>query len=1035
MKKIIKLLISMPSMGLLLIVYATAMAIATFIENDYGAPVARHIIYDSRWFELIQLSLVIIMIGNVFVYKLFRKKKLSILVFHLAFIIILIGAATTRYFGYEGVMHIREGKMTNQFVSDKSYLQIWEPENEDKLILDQDVFVSPYIKNKFSKNININGKSVSIVLEKVIPNAEQTIIKADDGHPVIDLVFAGRDGLKSHFLEDKGSIKLKGVEFYLNSDIGDSTVNFFIEKEKLYVYSSYETHTLSMQGETDTVFQPNIKHEIQARQLYAINNAKFVVKSFSERAIINYVIGDIRNGIISNTLIFSISSGDDKKEVSLVHFNREIGQAAFVDLNGAKLKLSYGVKEMKLPFALKLRDFQLDRYPGSQSPSSFASEVTLIDNSKNINEDYRIFMNNVLAYKGYRFYQSSYDEDEKGTVLSVNHDKAGTVITYCGYFLLVLGMIWSLIQKNSFFAELSRRMSAIRIKRNNIIALITFMFLFGAQEVYSQDIRKMHYDKEHSKVFGELLIQDHTGRIKPINTLSNELLRKISRKEKWDDFNSNQVFLGMIFNPDYWKGVRMIKVGHADLIKKLGVEDNYVSFNDLVSPDKGVYKLKQDAEKAFAKQVAQRDKYDKEVIAVDERLNISYQIYSLQYLKVFPVPGDISKSWVTPIDYRNIKDSINQEFVRTAFSKYFAEISKAWLDNNWSEATTSLESIKVFQKQHAAEILPSDIKVKMEVHYINFNIYKRIFKYYGLVGFVFLIILFIGILNPKLKLSTATIVFAILLGILFLLHTYGLGLRWYISGHAPFSNSYESMIYIAWATMLAGFIFMKKSPITLAVTAILASITLMVANLSWMNPEITNLVPVLKSLWLTIHVSVITASYGFLALGALIGLLSLITMIFASKKNVDRLDLTISELTNVNHMALIIGLYLLTIGTFLGAVWANESWGRYWGWDPKETWALISIIVYSFIVHTRFIPLFNNKFSFNFLSLIGFSSILMTYFGVNYYLSGLHSYAQGDPVPIPDFTYYLVVFIFVISLMAFVNSKKIILSSERKDLK
>lgn len=1033
MKKIIKLLISMPFMGLLLMVYASAMAIATFIENDYGSAIARHIIYDSWWFELIHLSLVINMIGNIFVYKLVRKQKLSILIFHLAFIIILIGAATTRYFGYEGVMHIREGKTINQFISDKSYLQIWEPENENKLIFDQAVFVSPYIKNKFSKKVNLNGESVSVVLKKVIPNAQQAIVEVDDGFPVIEIVFAYHEGLKSQFLEDKGNIKLQGVEFYLNSDISDSSVNFFIEKGKLYVHSSYEIQTLSMQGETDTVFQPNIKHKIQARQLYVINNAKFVIKSFSEKAIINYVMGDVRNGISSNTLIFTISSGDEKKEVALEYINREIGQAAFVDLNGAKLKLVYGVKEMKLPFALKLKDFQLDRYPGSQSPSSFASEVTLIDESNNINENYRIFMNNVLEHKGYRFYQSSYDKDEKGTILSVNHDKTGTVITYCGYILMILGMIWSLIQKNSFFAKLSRRMSAIRIKRNTIIPLFTLIFLFGAQEVNSQDIDKNHYDREHSKAFGELLIQDQGGRIKPINTLSNDLLRKISRKEKWENFNSTQVFLGMISNPNYWKGVKMIKVGHTDLIKRLGLEGNYVSFNDLVNPQIGVYKLKQEVEKAFAKQVARRDKYDKEVIAVDERFNISYQIYSMQYLKVFPVPGDIDKSWVTPIDFRYIKDTVNQEFVRTVFSKYFTEISKALLNNNWSEANTFLESIQVFQKQYAAEILPSDIKVKMEVHYLNLNIFKRIFKFYGLVGFVFLIILFIGILSPNLKLNAANVVSAILLGILFLLHTYGLGLRWYISGHAPFSNSYESMIYIAWALMLAGFIFMKKSPITLAATALLASITLMVANLSWMNPEITNLVPVLKSFWLTIHVSVITASYGFLALGALIGLLSLITIILVSKKNRDRLDLTISELTTVNHMALIIGLYLLTIGTFLGAVWANESWGRYWGWDPKETWALISIIVYAFIVHTRFIPLFNNKFSFNFLSLIGFSSILMTYFGVNYYLSGLHSYAQGDPVPVPGFVYYLIGFIIVISIIAFINSRKFTFSSERKE--
>jgi cytochrome c-type biogenesis protein CcsB len=258
----------------------------------------------------------------------------------------------------------------------------------------------------------------------------------------------------------------------------------------------------------------------------------------------------------------------------------------------------------------------------------------------------------------------------------------------------------------------------------------------------------------------------------------------------------------------------------------------------------------------------------------------------------------------------------------------------------------------------------------------------------------------------------------------FLFHTAGLALRWYISGHAPWSNGYETMIYISWGTVLSGLLFSRTSRITLATTAILASVTLMVANLSWLDPEITNLVPVLKSYWLVIHVAVITASYSFLGVGALLGLLNLILISLQNKKNYHTLRGTIEELTNINEMNLIIGVFLVTIGTFLGAVWANESWGRYWGWDPKETWALVTVLVYSFIIHMRLIPGLNGVYGFNFAALIGFSSVLMTYFGVNYYLSGMHSYAAGDPVPVPTFVYYAVAVVALVSIVAYINHTK-----------
>ena len=232
------------------------------------------------------------------------------------------------------------------------------------------------------------------------------------------------------------------------------------------------------------------------------------------------------------------------------------------------------------------------------------------------------------------------------------------------------------------------------------------------------------------------------------------------------------------------------------------------------------------------------------------------------------------------------------------------------------------------------------------------------------------------------------------------------------------------MIYIAWATMLAGFVFMRRAPVTLSIASLLAGVTLLTAHMSWMNPEITNLVPVLKSYWLTIHVATITASYGFLALGSLTGFLNLMIMIFRNEKNKERVNLTLRELTLIIELSLSVGLVLLVIGNFLGGIWANESWGRYWGWDPKETWSLVTIIVYTFILHMRLIPGLRNTFSFNFLAMFAFASVLMTYFGVNYYLSGLHSYASGDPVPVPTFVYYAVAVMVLISALAAYNDMK-----------
>ena len=283
----------------------------------------------------------------------------------------------------------------------------------------------------------------------------------------------------------------------------------------------------------------------------------------------------------------------------------------------------------------------------------------------------------------------------------------------------------------------------------------------------------------------------------------------------------------------------------------------------------------------------------------------------------------------------------------------------------------------------------------------------------------------IQIFSPKSFWNYAVQLFKGLIWLLFIGMTLALAARWYISGHAPWSDAYESVIYVSWATVFFGLAFGRKSDLTVAATAFVASILLWVAHLSWLDPQIANLQPVLDSYWLMIHVAVIVASYGPFTLGLILGSVVLLLMCLGTKQNREKIMLNINELTIINEMALTVGLVMLTIGNFLGGQWANESWGRYWGWDPKETWALISIMIYAFVIHSRLVPGLRGKWTFNVLSIFAYASIMMTYFGVNFYLTGLHSYASGDVPVTPSFIYYLLSFFIFLSAVSYWRWKKI----------
>ena len=907
-KKVSDILFSYWTMLVLFILLAGGAAVATFIENDYGSSTARIVVYNHLWYEAVLTLSIVNLIGIIINRKMWKNKARFI--FHFSFIVMLIGASMTRYIGYEGVMHIREGKTENRMISLEPYMQV---------------------------TIHHNGKE--------------------------------------YYKEYQFDLSALGNDFNYNIEFEDKVLNL-----------KYNDYTYTKKG----------------------RGAMGLLK-------------------VDATL-------DGKTElVKLVGRRGMKGYSVETVFQDTKVSIEYGSKAMTLPFSIKLNDFQLDRYPGSMSPSSYASEVTLIDKANNIEFDYRIFMNSTLKYGDYQFFQSSYDQDEKGTILSVNNDP-GTLPTYIGYFLLTLGLIMNMFDKKSRFAKLIQY-----TKQFNSFIIIALLFAFTNSPLHASAVDSLksnhtnhsvsyleNYKKdsvETAKKFSRLVTQSSMGRMKPIDSLNEEILNKLTRKSSLMGMNANQVVMGMLSRPEIWRGVKMLKIKTPKLKKILGLEKSrtHIAFNEIFSDD-GEYKLKEFVNEANSMNPNKRGTFQKDILKLDERLNIAYMVFYGNLFKIFPRPDDghghgAKNKWYNPLDAMEEFHEKDKEIVQTMVRGFINSTVNA----NYKEANKYLDLIAQYQQKVGAEVIPSTSVIDSEILFNKLSIFSKLTIAYIIIGLILFVISFLTVFNKNWSSQKVNTIFFVILAVLLLLHTFGMGHRWYVSGHAPWSDTYESLVYIAWSAMFAGVVFFRKSLMALSATVVMAGIFMFTAHLTGIDPQITNLVPVLKSYWLTIHVSIITGSYGFLAIGAMLGFMALILFIFRDSKK-PNIDDTIRQITAINEIALIIGIAALVVGNFIGGVWANESWGRYWGWDPKETWAYVSIVVYAIVLHLRLVPKLNTPFVFAVASTLAFAAILMTYFGVNFYLSGMHSYATGDPVPVPDWVYGLTASILV--LIAFASRKR-----------
>lgn len=1046
-KKLLSILFSTRLTAVLFITFAVAMAVGTFLDASQETsptPYTNYYIYKAWWFEAIMLLFMINFIGNIKRYRLNKRENWATLLLHLSFILILMGAAVTRYIGYEGIMSIREGDSSSTMLSSDVYLNVMidgdSIVNGVKLRRNLDprkVEFSERLVDRFKDKVilksDYNGQEVSFTFKDYIDGAKEDLIPSEEGSYFLKVVEANDGTRHEHWLLEGAVTQVHSLSFAFNQETPGAINIFYSDEAGFQISTPLEGQYLRMADQQQGTVVADSLQALQLRSLYTIAGNQFVFPEGRVKGAYGIVKAPKEEKSPVDALFVEVASGGETKDVILIGGKGSGPDPELIEVGGLEIYASYGAEELELPFSLTLNDFIADKYPGTESAySAFKSKLTVNPPTGDA-FDYDVYMNHVLDQQGYRFFQASFDPDEKGTVLSVNHDFWGTWITYIGYFLLYLGLMMILFDKNTRFGRLKVLLEKVKNKKAALLLAGLISTASFAQQGHSQDFDSTEIDslivqtavsKEHAAKFGKLIIQDN-GRMKPINTFASELLRKISRKDNYAGLTADQVFLSMSEHPRFWIDVPLIYLprGNDSIRMILGVEEGVraVSLLEVVD-SQGRNKLDPYLQEATSTNTP--NKFQKDFIKTYENIYLLNKALTGGILKIFPIPGDLNNTWESSLEIRSRRQTQEDSIKGNLFPYYLQVLADSRKDGNYQNADDLLNGLITYQKTNGSEVYPSDNKIKAEIIYNRADIFNRLYKYFLLIGGLMFFMIIWQIFTEANFFKTAIKVCKYIIWAFFILMTFGLAMRWYISGHAPWSDAYESVIYVAWATVFFGLAFGRKSMLTIASTAFVASIILWVAHENWLDPSIANLQPVLDSYWLMIHVAVIVASYGPFTLGMILGVTALLLMVLTNKKNKARMRLNIEEVTIITEMALTVGLVMLTIGNFLGGQWANESWGRYWGWDPKETWALISIMVYAFVIHMRLVPGLRGRWTFNFAAVIAFASIMMTYFGVNFYLTGLHSYASGDKPITPNFVFYTVAFVAVLSTVAWIQYKK-----------
>ena len=635
----------------------------------------------------------------------------------------------------------------------------------------------------------------------------------------------------------------------------------------------------------------------------------------------------------------------------------------------------------QLPFSITLNQFEIIYYKGTLAPMDFISHISVADKDCHRQIQGKVSMNHIFSYQHYRFYQSGYSEDNEGSVFSVSHDPYGIGITYAGYTLLLLSTVFFFFSPQSRFRQL---LKSPLLHRSLTVILLLFAFSLNSNFLKANSTSPKVLPREVAEHFGDLYIL-YNNRICPLQTFARDFTVKLYGSSSYKGLTPEEVLTGWLFYYDSWKNEPIIRIKSNEARKLLEIEGNYARLKDYISTI-NEYKL----EKMMNHIRSGEQVTDKRGIEeADEKFNIINLVCTGAMMKIFPCRNIAGKTleWYSQSDQLP-QDMDNDKWV--FIRKSMSYVNEMIVMKKYNDACLLLEKIKKYQQKECDGLLPADNKFKAEKIYNQFDYSKSVAMACICIGLICFIYYCHCMASQKRTSRKAIIILNILLWIVFTYLSAAICLRGYVSNHLPLSNGFETMQFMAWCTLLLTFLLQRKFAMLLPFGFLLCGLTLMVSMLGESNPQITQLMPVLQSPLLSIHVVVIMIAYSLLAFIMLNGVTAVI--LHQSQKECKE---QIERLQIISQIILYPAIFLLAIGIFIGAVWANVSWGRYWGWDPKEVWALITMLVYALALHPRSLPWFHRTMFFHVFCITAFITVLITYFGVNFLLGGMHSYANG----------------------------------------
>ena len=643
-----------------------------------------------------------------------------------------------------------------------------------------------------------------------------------------------------------------------------------------------------------------------------------------------------------------------------------------------------GMKEEKLPFSLCLQKFEAKMHDGTNAVADYSSKFTVIDGDDK--SEGEVSMNNIYSHRSYRLYQSSYDEDGKGSVLAINADPYGIPVTYTGYALLFISLVWMLFDPKGGYRKLLK--SPLLKKGALMIALILSMANIQTLHAESAtgNLQNAVLPKETAEKFGELHIL-YNDRICPVQTFALDFCKKIYGARSYQGLTAEQVLSGWVFYGNTWANEPFIKIKSGEMKTAMNLPD-YASLNTFFNREMGGYTIGQYVQEYYN---GQQDKFHQQAADIDGKIQIIMELREGISLKVLPytfiknvkATKDHSfikagtTTWFSPVD--KLPQAVEHQhalYIRNVFSLLNGDVKAG----NTSRVNEFFVKMKKYQEVSSGNSLPTATQYKAERINNAFPFATILFMANLTLGFIALFYT-IYRMTKKKEIKVLNIALPILLGVSFLALTFGLALRWIISGNVPMSNGYESMLTVAWFVMLISILMQLRIRIVMVFGFLISGFFLLVSHINQMDPAIGQMMPVLNSPLLSIHVSIIMMSYALLSLTFICGIMGICLRSHGE------------ELQALSRIFLYPALTTMGFGIFIGAIWANVSWGNYWSWDSKETWALITFMIYAVVVHTQSLPVFRKPLVYHIYITLAFLSIAMTYFGVNYFLTGMHSYA------------------------------------------